>query len=70
MKGLRSVILRILQTLGIDKSAATGKLDKYLRKLIDKQNLQSSSCIKAIGNFLRKPKPIVEDELHDPIKTY
>lgn len=50
--------------------ASTVKLDKYLEKLINAQNLQSASCIKAIGSFLRKAKPINEDDLSNPIKTY
>lgn len=61
---------RILETLGLKESAATAALDKYLEKMINAQNLQSAACIKAIGSFLRKPKPIVEDDLHNPIKTY
>ena len=32
--------------------------------------MQSASCIKAIGSFLRKTKAIVEDDLDNPIKTY
>lgn len=35
------------------------------------QNLQSTSCIKAIGAFLRNhKKDIDEDDLSNPIKTY
>ena len=45
-------------------------MDKYIEKLINSQNLQSASCIKAIGSFLRKNKNIQEDDLHNPIKTY
>jgi hypothetical protein len=32
--------------------------------------LQSTSCIKAIGSFLRKNKTINQDDLSNPIKTY
>ena len=32
--------------------------------------MQSTSCIKAIGSFLRKNKTINEDDLSNPIKTY
>jgi hypothetical protein len=32
--------------------------------------MQSSSCIKAIGSFLRKSKDIEADDLTNPIKTY
>lgn len=53
------------------KNAATAKLEKYLDKLINSQNMQSSSCIKAIGSFLRKKtKEIDADDLTNPIKTY
>jgi hypothetical protein len=35
------------------------------------QNLQSSSCIKAIGSFIRNPKKeIKEDDLFNSISTY
>lgn len=63
---------RILDVLGLGPKdcAATAALDKYLEKMINAQNLQSAACIKAIGSFLRKPKPILEDDLHNPIKTY
>jgi hypothetical protein len=66
------VLERILETMGLGpkQCPATGNLDKYLEKMINAQNLQSAACIKAIGSFLRKPKPIVEDDLHNPIKTY
>ena len=52
-----------------DNSSAV-KLEKYLDKMINSQNLQSASCIKAIGSFLRKAKTINEDDLTNPIKTY
>ena len=70
MKGFKAVLMRVLETMGMQNTPATVKLDKYLEKMINSQNLQSASCIKAIGSFLRKSKPIVEDDLHNPIKTY
>ena len=72
LKGLRSVLDRLLETmgLGIKDCPASANLDKYLEKTINAQNLQSAACIKAIGSFLRKAKNIVEDDLHNPIKTY
>lgn len=47
----------------------------HLVSLIDakikSQNLQSSSCIKAIGAFIRNDKKkFVEDDLQNPIETY
>ena len=62
--------MRVLEVMGLQNTPASVKLDKYLEKMINSQNLQSASCIKAIGSFLRKNKPIVEDDLHNPIKTY
>lgn len=46
-------------------------LEKHLDKLLASQNLQSTSCIKAIGSFLRNSKKTIEeDDLINPIKTY
>lgn len=45
----------------------TGLLDFVIKT----QNLQSSSCIKAIGSFIRnQKKPINEDDLGNPVNTY
>ena len=39
--------------------------------MLDSQNLQSTSCIKAIGSFLRNhKKEINDDDLSNPIKIY
>lgn len=57
----------------MDVSATAGgsSLEKHLDKLLASQNLQSTSCIKAIGSFLRNhKKKIDEDDLSNPIKTY
>jgi hypothetical protein len=56
----------------VSTSGATGSsLEKHLDKLLASQNLQSTSCIKAIGSFLRNhKKSIDEDDLSNPIKTY
>ncbi len=59
-----------MEILKIHEKPSAVKLDKYIEKLINSQNLQSASCIKAIGSFLRKNKPIIEDDLINPIKTY
>ena len=59
--------MRILEEIGLNQSAASVRLEKYIDKMINTQNLQSASCIKAIGSFLRKPKAIVEDDLRNPI---
>jgi len=38
---------------------------------IKNQNLQSSSCIKAIGSFVRNPKKVINaDDLANSISTY
>lgn len=70
LKGYRAVLTRILEAMKLETLPSSVKLDKHLEKLINSQNLQSASCIKAIGSFLRKNKPILEDDLSNPIKTY
>ena len=68
LKGFKQVMVRILRMLGAsDYDDVTKDLDTYIKT----QNLQSSSCIKAIGSFIRNSKkPIVEDDLSNPITTY
>jgi hypothetical protein len=71
LKGFKQVFLRILQTLQVSANAGGASLEKHLDKLLASQNLQSTSCIKAIGCFLRNHrKAIDEDDLSNPIKTY
>lgn len=63
--------MRILQLLDVSANAGGSSLEKHLDKLLASQNLQSTSCIKAIGSFLRnRKKSIDEDDLSNPIKTY
>jgi hypothetical protein len=63
--------MRILSLLDVSATAGGSSLEKHLDKLLASQNLQSTSCIKAIGSFLRNPKKkIDEDDLSNPIKTY
>ena len=68
LKGFKQVLVRILRQLGAsDYDDVTKDLDTTIKT----QNLQSSSCIKAIGSFIRNgKKPIVEDDLSNPITTY
>ena len=71
LKGFKATLMRIIQKLGLSGLAGTTNLEKYLEKMINSQNLQSTSCIKAIGSFLRNHKKSVnEDDLSNPIKTY
>lgn len=72
MKGFRAVLMRILERLEIHTTSQSQQLDKFLEKMISFQNMQSSSCIKAIGSFLRKNKDVDEnkDDLTNPIKVY
>mmetsp|Transcript_39523 Transcript_39523/g.60340 ORF Transcript_39523/g.60340 Transcript_39523/m.60340 type:complete len:342 (+) Transcript_39523:75-1100(+) len=71
LKGFKQVFMRIVQMLEINVNAGGTSLDKHLDKLLGSQNLQSTSCIKAIGSFLRNHrKAIIEDDLSNPIKTY
>lgn len=63
--------MRILQLLEVSANAGGSSLEKHLDKLFGSQNLQSTSCIKAIGSFLRNHKKAInEDDLSNPIKTY
>ena len=71
LKGFKQVLMRILTLLEVSASAGGSSLEKHLDKLLASQNLQSTSCIKAIGSFLRNQrKNIDEDDLSNPIKTY
>lgn len=46
-------------------------IEKLLDKINNSQNLQSTSCIRILSSYLRNPKkPIKEDDLRNPIKTY
>jgi len=68
LKGLKQVLVRILKAIEVPNyEEVTGLLDFQIKT----QNLQSSSCIKAIGSFIRNPKKEVnEDDLNNPISTY
>lgn len=63
--------MRVLELLEVQAKSGSASLGSHLDKLLASQNLQSTSCIKAIGSFLRnQKKAIVEDDLSNPIKTY
>ena len=63
--------MRIISMLEIPQTSNSTSLEKHLDKLLATQNLQSTSCIKAIGSFLRNHKKVIEeDDLSNPIKTY
>ena len=63
--------MRIMEVLNVKTLTGIIDLDKYLEKFINSQNLQSTSCIKAIGSFLRNAnKKINDDDLSNPLKTY
>ena len=72
LKGFKQILMRILQLLEVTLlQAGSSTLEKHLDKLLASQNLQSTSCIKAIGSFLRNQrKEIDEDDFSNPIKTY
>jgi len=72
LKGFKQCLMRIVSLLEVTLQTASGSsLEKHLDKLLASQNLQSTSCIKAIGSFLRNHrKAIDEDDLSNPIKTY
>ena len=68
LKGFKQCLVRIFKACGVEAlDEVTGLLDFQIKT----QNLQSSSCIKAIGSFIRNPKKeIIEDDLSNPISTY
>jgi len=68
LKGFKQVLKRILETIGCKEfDNLTNQLDFQIKT----QNLQSSSCIKAITSFLRNPKKEINfDDLANPIETY
>jgi len=68
MKGLKQVLVRVLKTLDVNGyDALTTALDAQIKN----QNLQSSSCIKAINSFVRNPKKTInQDDLANSISTY
>lgn len=68
MKGFKAVLVKILTTIGVK---GTEDLSNLCDFQIKTQNLQSSSCIKALGSFIRnKKKTINADDLTNPIDTY
>lgn len=70
LKGLKSVLLRVLKELGVAE-ADSAKLKEFFEKLIQSQNLQSQSCIKAISHFLKNAKKEVhKDDLANPVLSF
>ena len=61
LKGFKQVFVRILRQLNVENNDdVIGILDFQIKT----QNLQSSSCIKAIGSFIRnQKKPINSEDL-------
>jgi hypothetical protein len=60
--------VRLLKSLEVDSyDQVVALLDQQIKN----QNLQSSSCIKAIGSFIRNPKKVIaEDDLANSVGTY
>jgi len=68
LKGFRQVLQRVLKTMDVQNCDS---LVSLIDAKIKSQNLQSSSCIKAIGAFIRNDKKkFNEDDLLNPIETY
>ncbi len=71
LKGFKAVLLRILKEIGLSSDSDTAKLKDYFDKMIQSQNLQSQSCIKAISHFLKNPKKTIEeDDLKNPVVSF
>ena len=65
------MLLRILKEVGLNQDSDTLKLKDFFEKMIQSQNLQSQSCIKAISHFLKNvKKPIEEDDLKNPVVSF
>lgn len=70
LKGLKSVLLRILKELGVGE-LDNAKLKELFEKLVQSQNLQSQSCIKAISHYLKNvKKEIHKDDLANPVLSF
>ncbi len=68
LKGFKAVLLRILHELGVED---TKKLQEFFDKMIQSQNLQSQSCIKAISQFFKsRNRAIEEDDLKNPVVSF
>ena len=71
LKGFKAVLLRILKELGLSSDSDVTKLKEFFDKLIQSQNLQSQSCIKAISHFLKNTKKAIEeDDLKNPVVSF
>lgn len=72
LKGLKAVLIRILVEVGgLNLSEHLKRLVDTFDKLIQSQNLQSQSCIKAISYYLKnRNRKIDEDDLKNPIVSF
>ena len=71
LKGFKAVLLRILKEVGLNQDNDSLKLKEYFDKLIQSQNLQSQSCIKAISQFLKNPTRVIEeDDVKNPVVSF
>jgi hypothetical protein len=71
LKGFQSVLSRILKVLDLKPTVARTSVEKTIEKLSNAQNLQSTSCIRILGSYIRNmKKEILEDDLKNPISTY
>jgi hypothetical protein len=71
LKGFKSVLLRILKEVGLNHESDYSKLKDFFDKMIQSQNLQSQSCIKAVSQFLKNPNRVIEeDDLKNPVISF
>ena len=71
LKGFKSVLLRILKEVGLNQESDSSKLKDFFDKMIQSQNLQSQSCIKAVSQFLKNPNRVIEeDDLKNPVISF
>lgn len=71
LKGFYNVLTRILKLIDLKPAVARTNVEKQIEKLCNAQNLQSTSCIRILGSYIRNmKKEILEDDLRNPISTY
>ena len=71
LKGMKAVLLEILLVLEITDSNVLKKVAEIFDKSIQYQNHNSKFCASAMALVIKNlTKPIVEDDLKNPIATY
>ena len=57
--------------MDLKPAVARTSVEKQIEKLTNAQNLQSTSCIRILGSYIRNMKKVIlEDDLRNSIKMY